>query len=142
MSLADPAWRKAVDADSLAFLRGDIALLVTNAKRLGVLEAREIRDEDEIAAVKADINTTTESIVARQSSTFRMLRGRARKMMWTKTGAGRYEASDGSGFEASVHDEETFFSVRIKDGDTVEVPGDSLDKLKVAVTEMSMRRAS
>lgn len=128
---------------SVAFLRGDLALLVTNAKRLGVLEAREVRDEDEIATVKADINTTTESIVARQSSTFRMLGKRARKMKWEKTGVDRYRASDGSGFEASVHDEETFFSVRIKGEERpVLVGGDSLDGLKLAVTEMAIRRAS
>lgn len=64
-------------------------------------------------------------------------------MMWEKTGVDRYRASDGSGFEAFVRDEETFFTVRIK-GElrSVLVGGSSLDGLKLAVTEMAMRRVS
>lgn len=66
-----------------------------------------------------------------------------RKMMWEKTGPKTYKASNGSGFVADVDDMQSHFCV-VQRGQlaTVIVRGNSLDELKLALTEMAMRRAS
>ena len=66
-----------------------------------------------------------------------------RKMMWEKTGPKTYKASNGSGFEAEVIDCGNGFVVMPKESEfSVQVRSNSLDALKLAVTEMAMRRAS
>lgn len=66
-------------------------------------------------------------------------------MIWTRTntsGKPRYVAKNGRGFVAFVTDHGTHFDVTSTRGHrTVEVPGNSLDTLKLAVFDMANNEA-
>ncbi len=65
-------------------------------------------------------------------------------MMWTKTGADMWKATNGSGFEANVRDMGDHFIVSTPGHGvmTMKVDANSLDALKLAVTEMELAVAS
>lgn len=64
-------------------------------------------------------------------------------MMWEKTGPKTYKASNGSGFEAEVHDCGNGFIVMPQGSEySVPVRGNSLDTLKTEVTRIAMKAAS